>query len=45
MAPEKVNDDPFGAGWMIRVECSDPAEIDQLLDAYAYDALLDELRA
>lgn len=45
VAPEKVNDDPFGAGWMIRVEFSDPAEIDQLLDADAYDALLDELRA
>ncbi len=45
MAPEHVNDDPFNAGWMIKVQMSDPAQLDLLLDAGAYDALTDELRA
>ena len=45
MAPELVNDDPFGGGWMIRLRIGDPAELDSLLDAAAYDALIDELRA
>ena len=45
MAPELVNDDPFGGGWMIRVRIDDPAELESLLDAAAYDALIDELRA
>lgn len=44
-APELVNDDPFGGGWMIRIKIKDPAELDALLDAGAYGALLDELRA
>lgn len=44
-APELVNDEPFGGGWMIRLRAGDPAELDALLDAAAYDALIDELRA
>lgn len=37
-APELVNTDPYGAGWMIKVEMSNPAEYDDLLDAAAYEA-------
>ena len=35
-APEKINDDPYGEGWLIRVRLSDPSEADALLDADAY---------
>ncbi|MXX99862.1 MAG: glycine cleavage system protein GcvH [Chloroflexi bacterium] len=45
MAPELVNDDPFGGGWMIRMRIDDTAELESLLDAAAYDALTNELRA
>ena len=38
--PEAINDDPYGAGWMIKVKLSDPAEKDGLLDAAAYTATL-----
>lgn len=38
-APEAVNTDPYGAGWMIKVEISNPAELDSLLDATAYAAI------
>ena len=38
-APESVNSDPYGAGWMIKVEMSNPAEVEDLLDAEAYDAI------
>ncbi len=34
--PEKVNEDPYGEGWMIKFEISDESELDQLLDADAY---------
>jgi glycine cleavage system H protein len=37
--PELVNSDPFGAGWMIRIRVSAPAELDELLDAAAYERL------
>ena len=36
--PEKVNSDPFGDAWMVKIELTDPAEIEQLLDASAYEA-------
>lgn len=39
-APESVNKDPYGAGWMIKVEISNPSEIDSLLDSEAYKAIL-----
>lgn len=39
-APELVNDDPYGAGWMVRIRLSDPAERDALLDQAAYVASL-----
>ena len=38
--PELVNNDPYGKGWIIRVALSDVAELDNLLDAEAYQALL-----
>jgi glycine cleavage system H protein len=41
-APALVNSDPFGEGWMIRVKLGGPAEVDDLLDAAAYDALIAE---
>ena len=34
--PEKVNDDPYGDGWLVRVRLSDPSEADALLDVEAY---------
>jgi glycine cleavage system H protein len=39
-SPEKVNQDPYGEGWMVKVRLSDPAEADQLLDVGAYKDLL-----
>jgi glycine cleavage system H protein len=39
-APETVNKDPYGDGWMIKIRLSNPAEIDALLSADAYMALL-----
>ena len=41
-APETVNEDPYGAGWLIRVRLTDPTENDDLLDAEAYRALVAE---
>ena len=35
-APENVNADPYGDGWLVRVKLSDPAELDALLDVAAY---------
>ena len=37
-APESINDDPYGAGWMVKVKLSNTAELDQLMDAEAYRA-------
>ncbi len=37
-APELVNTDPFGAGWMVEMQLSEPAALDALLDAAAYGA-------
>ena len=37
--PESVNADPYGKGWMIKVEMSDPSEIDKLLSPEAYTEL------
>ena len=41
-APETVNEDPYGAGWLIRIRLSDPSEVDALLDAAAYKQVLAE---
>ena len=37
-APETVNDDPYGEGWLVRIRLSDPVEVDALMDADAYRA-------
>jgi glycine cleavage system H protein len=39
--PELVNQDPYGAGWMFEIQCSDPAEVDGLLDAAGYRAFVE----
>jgi glycine cleavage system H protein len=41
-APETVNEDPYGDGWLVRVRISDQSEAESLLDAGAYKALLAE---
>ena len=38
--PEKINDDPYGTGWLVKVRLSDPGEVDSLLDVSAYKDLL-----
>ena len=40
-APEQLNHDPYGTGWIFTIEMVDPAELDALLDAPRYRALLD----
>lgn len=39
-APELVNNDPYGEGWIIRISVKDSAELDELMDATAYEASL-----
>ena len=39
-SPERINEDPYGEGWMVKVRLSDPAEADDLLDVAAYRDLL-----
>src|SRR5687768_6402708 len=41
-APETVNEDPYGEGWLVRIRLSDPGEVDSLLDAAGYRQLLDD---
>ncbi len=38
--PEKVNDDPYGAGWMIKLKCNDISDLDTLMSADDYKALI-----
>jgi glycine cleavage system H protein len=39
--PEKINDDPYGDGWMVRVRLTDPSETESLLSADAYSRALE----
>ncbi len=39
-APELVNTDPYGEGWMIKLKVDNPAEVEQLMDAQAYGNLV-----
>src|SRR3954465_1019133 len=39
-APEAINTEPYGKGWLVRVKLSDPSEVDGLLDVAAYRELL-----
>ena len=41
-APETVNEDPYGEGWLVRIRLADPAEVDGLLDLDAYKQHLAE---
>jgi glycine cleavage system H protein len=38
--PEAVNDDPYGEGWMVKIEMTDPTEIDSLMNAEEYAAMV-----
>lgn len=40
--PELINQEPFGGGWIFTIELTDPAELDVLMDAAAYRALVEE---
>jgi glycine cleavage system H protein len=39
-APQRVNEDPYGEGWICALAAADPSALDSLLDAEAYRALL-----
>jgi glycine cleavage system H protein len=39
--PEAVNEEPYGSGWLIKVEISDTAQLDVLMDATTYEATLE----
>jgi glycine cleavage system H protein len=41
--PEKVNEDPYGDGWLVKIRLSEPGEVDSLLDASVYKQLLEEV--
>lgn len=41
-SPESVNSDPYGEGWMIKIEISDKSELNDLLDEAAYNQLIGE---
>ena len=40
--PETINEEPYGDGWMIRVEMSDPEELDDLMTAAEYEMFIEE---
>jgi glycine cleavage system H protein len=40
--PELINEDPYGAGWLIKVKLADPSQVEELMDAAAYRRLLEE---
>lgn len=40
-APETVNEDPYGEGWIVKIKVSDTAELEQLMDAGAYEGSLE----
>jgi glycine cleavage system H protein len=39
-APEQINEDPYGEGWLVRVQLSNPSELDELLDSESYQSSL-----
>lgn len=39
-SPDAINNDPYGAGWLVKIRLSDPSETEQLLDAAAYEGTL-----
>ncbi len=40
-APETINEDPYGAGWLIKIKMTDPSQVDGLLDAAGYEATIE----
>jgi glycine cleavage system H protein len=40
--PETINSDPYGAAWMLKIEMSDPAELNTMMDAAAYEKYCQE---
>ena len=42
-SPELVNQDPYGEAWFVRITIADPSELDDLLDADAYESFLESL--
>jgi glycine cleavage system H protein len=42
-APERINDDPYGEGWLIKIRLSEPSEADGLMDVAAYRQLLEDV--
>ncbi|MFC0446346.1 glycine cleavage system protein GcvH [Pseudidiomarina halophila] len=41
-SPETVNSDPYGDGWLFKIKAEDPSEVESLLDAEGYQAVIDE---
>jgi glycine cleavage system H protein len=41
-SPEAINSDPYGAAWMVKLELTNPSELDGLMDAAAYEAKIKE---
>jgi len=41
-SPEKINEDPYGEGWLVKVKLSEPSEVGELMDVAAYRAMLAE---
>jgi glycine cleavage system H protein len=40
-APEQINEDPYGEGWLVKVKLAEPSEADELMDAATYEQQLD----
>ncbi|HHP7236880.1 glycine cleavage system protein GcvH [Longibacter sp.] len=38
IAPESVNEEPYGKGWMVKIKLADPSDVDDLMDSEAYEA-------
>ena len=41
-SPETINSDPYGAAWMVKIELTNPSELDELMDAAGYEKQLQE---
>ncbi len=41
-APESINSDPYGGGWLVKVKLSDPSETESLMDPAAYQKMIEE---
>jgi glycine cleavage system H protein len=41
-APESINTDPYGGGWLVKVKLTDPSEIESLMDPAAYQKMIEE---